>query len=157
MSPRPAYRREARRTGDVWEVAELLVEAVRPALVVLVCSDAVDSADIDTTRTEMAADGLREVEVFRVGNGNDAEAVLADLDRRIADYCAAGNRWDGADLAVDVTGGTVPISLALLRVAALAGAVCVYVAKEQRGREIVAGTQRARQFDPRTFAGALPS
>jgi hypothetical protein len=30
MSPRPAYRREARRTGDIWEVAELLMEAVRP-------------------------------------------------------------------------------------------------------------------------------
>lgn len=148
LRPVPVYRRERERTGAVFEVGDLLVGAVRPKRVVLVCSDAVDRAPVDEAATAMTTDGL-EVEIFDVTNANDVETVLADLEHRIRGYRERGNPWDGATLSIDVTGGTVPISIALLRVAALAGAHCVYVAKEQRGRDIVPGSQHPRQFDPR--------
>jgi hypothetical protein len=146
--PVPLYRRRADRTGDIHGVGELLVEAVQPTRVILVRSEAVDPAAAETILTALTQDGY-ETDVFRITNANDVTTVAEDLRRAIDTYRAQGNTWDGNALSIDVTGGTVPMSLALLRVAAQAAAPCVYITKQQRGRDIVAGSQQPRQFDPR--------
>jgi len=146
--PVPLYRRHADRTGEIYGVGELLVQAVNPTRVILIRSDAVDPAMADAVVTALNDDGI-ETETFNISNANDVKTISDDLRRCIDDYRTRGNPWDGSTLSVDVTGGTVPMSLALLRVAALAAAPCVYVTKQQRGRDIVPRSQRAYQFDPR--------
>ncbi|MFD7656632.1 hypothetical protein ACFV4N_21895 [Actinosynnema sp. NPDC059797] len=148
ISPRGTpYTRAAARAGNP-EVPEYLCDHVRPTTVVAVLNP--KTADrAHKLETELAADGITLVTVH-LDDVHDPTATVAGTDKiiqRLRDLGAPPDR-----VLVDVTGGNVPLTLAMLRTAAVHGARCVYVAT-QPGPDGTPRphTQQGHTFDPATL------
>jgi hypothetical protein len=64
------------------------------------------------------------------------EWLLDDLGEKVEQDGANGGSWDKASVVFDLTGGTVPMSLAMLRTAANLGVECVYMSWRHRGMRL---------------------
>jgi CRISPR-associated protein (Cas_Cas02710) len=136
-------------------VPDWLVDAVAPTLVIAVATPQINSAMIDGLRTQLAADGI-DFDHVELRGGGDLALGVPDAEHEILAKLKARNLLT-TPCAVDVTGGTVPMSIAMLRVASLLGATCTYVfSTEYKDNKPVPGTQVGKSFDPRALL-ATPS
>jgi hypothetical protein len=78
---------------------------------------------------------------------SDPKSTIPEVGRTVPAKLA---ELDPADrtVYVDITGGNVVMSLAMLRLGAVLGAECIYLASEYKNGEPVPGTQVGRAFDP---------
>lgn len=141
---RCVYRLERERVG-ARSIPEWLVDTCRPEAVVIVSSPQVGDVEAKLGRGLTAA-GIAYACV-ELPDVVDAKDAIPEAERRVPDAVAkldvAGRRT-----YVDTTGGNVIMSLAMLRVGAVLGAECTYLASEYRAGEPVPGTQVGRAFDP---------
>lgn len=146
------YRSRDTRTG-VMSVAEWLVDSSRPQLVIAVGSPQVADR-MAVMGAQLAADGV-DFESVVLRDAYDPEIAVPDAERLVVGVMAAGGLLD-RPCYVDTTGGTVPMSIAMLRVGALLGARCTYVSSTYDGREVVPGSQRGRAFKVSALLASLP-
>jgi hypothetical protein len=103
-------------------------------------------SSVDTLKQEFDADGITFIPV-RIEDAYDPTKVTWDSERVIEAVRALGTPPDR--ITVDVTGGTVAMTLAMMRVAATLGTRCVYVSsKADKDGKRVAYSQRGHSFDP---------
>ena len=136
-------------------VGEILLDTVRPRRVVLVSAPGAQSEQwLRTTREVLDHQGI-ESATFAMRSPDSVEWLLEDLGREIERDRAHGAAWDGSSTLFDLTGGTVPMSLAMLRTAATIGADCVYISSVHDRAGPRPGTQEPRQIDPKILIGGL--
>lgn len=113
------YTRIDRRAGPGPQIVEFLAAGTTPTTVVGVISPQVDQTTVDSLTAEFAADGIGFTPV-RISEAYEPHAVIGE-SRGIADTIA---RLDvpGSQILVDTTAGTIPMTLAMMRVAATLGA-----------------------------------
>ncbi|MEU4376718.1 hypothetical protein [Pseudonocardia alni] len=145
---RSGYTERDNRTG-VKTVVEWLVDSSRPDTVIGVCTPQ-SATVLPALRAGLAADGVR-LETAELSDVLDPEATVATAQALVVGLVDARGLRERSTY-VDITGGTVPMSLAMLRVGAVLGARCTYVSSEFRGGTVVPGTQRASAFDPAALA-----
>ncbi|MDN5751226.1 MAG: hypothetical protein L0H64_22430, partial [Pseudonocardia sp.] len=146
------YQRRSDRTGRV-PLACWLIDTIQPKIVIGVTNPGVTAAEVDRTRRELDADGV-VFDDIRLPSGVDATvavpAAQTQLRARLAQPDVTGKRC-----YIDVTGGNVVLSIAMLQVAAALGNDCVYVASDfDEKRNLIEGSQTGKSFDPRRFGGA---
>lgn len=152
LSPATQVRQPGDRDGKP-TVGEILLAAVRPRRVVLISAPGPQSEEwLNTTRAALERDGI-ESTTLHMRSPDLAEWLLEDLGREIEHDRTNGGSWDGANVLFDLTGGKVPMSLAMLRVAATVGAECVYLSSVHDRSGPRPGTQELRQIDPTTLIG----
>jgi CRISPR-associated protein (Cas_Cas02710) len=151
------YEQVGARVGRLPSITEILVDRLAPRTVILVRSQDVPDREWRTTRDSLQADGL-QVATIMVHNSEKPEEILADVQRALSRGMGDGQAWDLSSVAVDVTGGTKLMSLAMLRLAAELDASCVYVTKRYaHGRAGIApNSQVPYQFDPRQLVEVVP-
>ncbi len=137
------------RPGDL-NVPEANVIAATPGLVVAVASPPL-LGQLDGLRAGLAADGIGFAHVS-ISDPNDVREVVPEVTQRVLTLLRE-HEIKPDDVCFDTTGGNVPISLAMLRAAALHGSDCCYVSSRQdkHGRE--ARSQVSRSFDPVELVG----
>jgi hypothetical protein len=135
-------------------VPEWLVDAVRPTLVIAVATPQVE-AMIDEMRTNLGSDGI-DFDHVVLSDGGDPELAVPEAEAQVLAKLKGRNLLT-ASCVVDVTGGTVPMSIAMLRVASLLGATCTYVSSEYKNNGPVPGSQVGRSFAPRALLAAPSS
>jgi len=132
--------RTRQRTSTEW-----LVDSCRPQVVVAVGTPQV-AAMRQALHDGLDTDGVA-LEWLELADGGAPEIAVAEAQTLVVDLLDR-REWRHRPSYVDTTGGTVAMSFAMLRVAAVVNTTCIYVASEIRNREIVPGSQRARVFDP---------
>lgn len=139
------YERVSRRSRAM-EVVEFLVHSVRPQTVLGVVSPDVDKEVVDQLSNEFAADGITFVPVH-ITDAYEPAVVI----REAASVMTAARelKIEGTHILVDVTSGTVAMSLAMMRVANGLGARCASVSSRFRNGVRVPGEVSGHQFDPR--------
>ncbi len=134
---------------------EILLDTVRPRRVVLVSAPGGQSEQwLRTTRAALDQEHV-ESTTLSMRSPDSVEWLLEDLGREIERDRANGGSWDASSTLFDVTGGTVPMSLALLRMAATVGAECVYISSVHDRTGPRPGTQEPRQIDPKILIGGV--
>ncbi|MGH4014475.1 MAG: hypothetical protein ACRDSL_11250 [Pseudonocardiaceae bacterium] len=134
---------------------EILLRRVQPRQVVLVTAPGSDAEEwLRITRTALDQDGL-DTTTFTMRSPDSVEWLVEDLSQHIDQVRANGRPWDGTSTVFDLTGGTVAMSLAMLRTAAAVGAECLYITADYGPHGPIPGTQRVRQIDPRSFLSAV--
>lgn len=143
------YQRRDARTGRV-PLACWLVDTIRPDIVIGVSNPGISGTEIDRTRTELAADHVR-FDYVRLSSAIDATTAVPEAQELLQDRLGRPD-VTGRSCYVDVTGGTVVLTIAMLQSAAALGLDCVYVASEfDDQRNLIEGSQTGRSFDPRRF------
>ena len=126
-------------------IQEWLVDSCQPQHVVAVGTSDV-RARLDEIREGLREDGITVDEVVLTDPKNPDVAVREAQHLVVA--CLAARSLIGRSCYVDTTGGLVPMSIAMLRLGALLGVECTYVASEFADKKIVPGTQSAHAFYP---------
>lgn len=154
LSKGTQIRSQGGRTGAP-TLGEILVRQVQPRRVVLVSAPGGEAEEwLRVTRTALAKDGI-DTTTFTMRSRNSVEWLVEDLTQHIDDERANGQSWDGSSIVFDLTGGTLPMSLAMLRTAAAVGAECLYITVEYGPDGPIPGTQKDRQIDPKAFMRAV--
>lgn len=147
---RPQGMRDGKPT-----LGEILLRRVQPRRVVLVTAPGSDAEEwLRITRTALHEDGL-DTATFTMRSPDSVEWLVEDLSRHIGQERSDDRPWDGSSTVFDLTGGTVAMSLAMLRTAAVAGAECLYITVDYGPNGPIPGTQRVRQIDPRSFLSVV--
>lgn len=143
------YLRKQRRDRAP-EIPEFLCEESTPKTVVGVLTPRT-APMADDLATELAADGIAFQPVL-IEDAHRPVAAVEDSDKILDQLRALGVPADR--VLIDVTGGSVPLTLAMMRVAGVLGARCVYVSTDvdSDGRR-VPYSQRGHAFDPRAITG----
>ncbi|MBB4677435.1 hypothetical protein [Crossiella cryophila] len=144
----PYLRKQRRDRGP--EVPEFLCDESTPKTVVGVLSPRTASM-ADDLAAELAADGI-EFRPVLIDNAHSPVGAVEGSGKvldQLRDLDVPADR-----VLIDVTGGSVPLTLAMMRVAGLLGARCVYVSADvgSDGR-LVPYSQRGYAFDPRAITG----
>ncbi|MGH3940488.1 MAG: hypothetical protein ACRDTG_17990, partial [Pseudonocardiaceae bacterium] len=106
-------------------LGEILLHRTQPRRVVLVSAPGGEAAEwLRITRTALDEDGL-DTTAFTMRSPDSVEWLVEDLAQYIEDERENGQPWDGGNTVFDLTGGTVAMSLAMLRTAAAVGAECL--------------------------------
>ncbi len=149
------YESRRRRTKSK-TIPDWLVDTVAPTLVIAVATPQIESAMIDEMRTNLASDDV-EFDHVVLSDGRDPAIVVPEAEDQVLAKLKSRNLLT-TSCAVDVTGSTVPMSIAMLRVASLLGATCTYVASRRyEDNSPVLGSQVGKSFDPRALLAAPPS
>lgn len=136
-------------------LGEILLQTVQPRRVVLVTAPGGDAEEwLRVTSAALDEEGIRRT-TFTMRSPDKVEWLVKDLAEHIESDRSDGEPWDGSSTVFDLTGGTVAMSLAMLRTAAAVGAECLYITTDYDRRGPVPGTQQARQIDPRSFMSAV--
>ncbi len=153
LSPkRYGYRpRHSGRTGDRM-VPEVNVDAATPRLVVAVATPQIPAASVDDLKANLAADDV-DFDVVSISEPGDVKQVVPEVTQRILAKLREHDVGPG-DVCFDTTGGNVPVSLAMLRAAALYGSDCCYVSSRLDGDGRAPHSQVPRSFDPAGLFGA---
>ncbi|ABW10820.1 hypothetical protein Franean1_1373 [Parafrankia sp. EAN1pec] len=152
----PQYQPRALRTGRLPSILEILVDRITPKTVILLRSPDVPDDAWTQTRDGLTSDGL-QTGLLAVPNCEDPVDFVAYVNRALSRGPSGGAVYDLTSVAVDVTGGTKLMSLAMARLAAELDASCVYVTKAFRDADTIEpGTQIPYQFDPRQIVNAGP-
>lgn len=146
------YRSRGSRMGEI-SVAEWLVDSARPQLVIAVGSPQV-AERMTGMGEQLNADGVA-FESIVLRDVYDPEIAVPDAERLVIGLMTANGVLDRS-CYVDTTSGTVPMSIAMLRVGSLLGAQCTYISSTYCGREVVPGSQRGRAFDVSGLLTPLP-
>lgn len=133
-------------------VPEVNVDAATPRLVVAVATPQISAASVDDLKVCLAADDV-DFDVVSISEPNDVKQVVPDVTQLVLAKLRE-HRVDPGEVCFDTTGGNVPISLAMLRAAALYGSNCCYVSSRLNGDGRAPHTQLARSFDPTVLFGA---
>ena len=150
MGPRQAaYRESSNRRGDP-SSTEVIVDKAKAALVIAVTTDAVSDDQLDAVRTGLRADGI-EFDTVKLDDPTDAEKAVPEGSGKALD-ALAHHKVDPPDVCFDTTGGTVPMSLAMLHAATRYGADCCYVSSKQEQGERLPKTQKVTTFSPAAWA-----
>jgi hypothetical protein len=149
---RSGYTPRDRRTGEK-TVIEWLVDSSRPAHVIGVATPQVNDL-LPGIRMGLAADGVR-FDSVEIRDAGDPDTAVADAQSLVISMVQSRS-LTGRTCYVDTTGGSVPMSLAMLRVGSLLGAECTYVSSEYKDRALVPGSQKGRAFDPVALLTATP-
>lgn len=153
LSPnRYGYRpRDTGRTGDL-TVPEVNVDTARPRLVVAVATPQILAASVDELKVSLAQDDV-DCEVVSISEPNDVKQVVPNVTQQVLAKLRERNIEPG-DVCFDTTGGNVPMSLAMLRAAALYGSDCCYVSSQMNRDGRTPRTQWPRSFDPTDLFGS---
>jgi hypothetical protein len=141
--PRSDFRPAAERPGDL-ELPEYLVRWTQPSTVILVSATAVPSQ----IEKNLKAAGIRRVHVVSLPDPYDPEPTLPEVANQVKGLLETNNLVN-KKINVDITSGTVIMSLAMLRLALLVNATVVYVWSQQENGKRIPHTQRSKAFDPR--------
>ena len=153
LSPHYTYRPRGKgRTGDR-QVPEVNVDAATPRLVVTVVTPQVSDARLGELRAGLAVDEVK-LDVVHISEPNNVKQVVPNLTHQVLAKLRE-HQVEAADVCFDTTGGNVPMSLAMLRAAALYGSSCCYVSSEMGRDGRTPHTQVSRSFDPAALFGAL--
>jgi len=152
LSPnRYGYRpRDHGRTGDR-TVPEVNVDAAAPRLVIAVASPQITHESRSELRTGLAADDVK-LDVVDISEPDDVKKVVPDVTQKVLAKLRE-HQIDPGDVCFDTTGGNVPISLAMLRAAAVYGSDCCYVSSRLDRDGRAPYSQLARSFDPVALFG----
>ncbi|MGH8918124.1 MAG: hypothetical protein ACRD0H_07275, partial [Actinomycetes bacterium] len=146
------YRpRDTGRTGDL-TVPEVNVDAARPRLVIAVATPQVPAASVDELRAGLAADGV-DFDVVSISDPGDVKQVVPEVPQLVLAKLRE-HEVDPGKVCFDTTGGNIPVSLAMLRAAALYGSDCCYVSSRMDRDGRAPRTQSPRSFDPAALFGA---
>lgn len=152
MGPNQAtYRKSSDRRGDP-SSTEVIVDKATPSLVIAVTTAAVPDDVLDAVRNGLRADGIG-FDCVTLDAPNDAEKAVPDGAAKTIEKLRH-HRVDPSDVCCDITGGTKPMSLAMLQAALLYGATCCYVSSEQARGERLPKTQTVAEFSPAAWAVA---
>ena len=153
LSPqRYGYRsRESGRTGDLM-VPEVNVDAASPRLVVAVATPQIPAASVDELKANLAVDDV-DFDVVSISEPDDVKQVVPEVTQRVL-ATLREHDVDPGDVCFDTTGGNVPVSLAMLRAAALYGSDCCYVSSRLDRDGRAPRSQLPRSFDPAALFGA---
>ncbi len=144
------YRpRDTERPGDL-TVPEVNVDAATPNLVVAVATPPL-LGKLDALRAGLAGDDIEFAHVS-ISDPDDVRQVVPEATRRTLDLLRE-HEIAPADVCFDTTGGNVPMSLAMLRAAALYGSDCCYVSSQQHQGGRAARSQVSRSFEPNVLLG----
>jgi len=136
-------------------LGEILLRRVQPRRVVLVSAPGSEAEEwLRVTKAALGEDGL-DTTTFTMHSRDSVEWLVEDLSRHIDTERKNGRPWDGSSTVFDLTGGTLPMSLAMLRTAAAVGAECLYITVDYGPDGPIPGTQQARQIDPKSFMSAV--
>jgi len=150
MSPRRStFRPATDQTGDP-SPPEVIIGQARPTLVVGVATKAVSADQIDSVRAGLHVEGI-ELEIVRLADPDDAEVTVPEATKVVLDLLQRRN-VNPSDVCFDTTGGTVPMSLAMLHAAARYGSDCCYVSSGSRDGVRLPNTQKVSSFDPAALA-----
>ncbi|WP_298800704.1 hypothetical protein [Pseudonocardia sp. 73-21] len=147
---RTRYDARGRRTGSM-SVANWLLDAARPSVVIGVTNPQIPAQQVEQLRAELAVDGIA-FETVCLSAVHDPEVAVRDAEEMLVGQLQLRGLAERS-CYVDTTGGTVALSMAMLRVAALIGAQCTYVSSRFENNQPVPGTQVGHAFDPRTLLG----
>lgn len=153
LSPkRYGYRpRDAGRTGDLM-VPEVNVDAASPRLVVAVATPQIPGSSLDELKAGLTTDGVA-FDVVSISEPDDVKQVVPEVTQRVLTKLRE-QQVDPGDVCFDTTGGNVPVSLAMLRAAAIYGSDCCYVSSRLGRDGRTPRTQFPRSFDPAVLFGA---
>lgn len=147
-------RPQGSRDGEP-TLGEILLSSVQPRRVILVSAPGGEAEEwLRATQTALGENGL-DTTTFTMRSRNSVEFLVEDLSRHIDAERKNSQPWDGSSTVFDLTGGTLPMSLAMLRTAAAVGAECLYVTVDYGPNGPIPGTQQARQIDPKSFMSAV--
>jgi hypothetical protein len=106
------------------------------------------------TKTALDEAGL-DATTFSMHTPDSVEWLVEDLTRHIDEDRDNDRPWDAGSTVFDLTGGTVAMSLAMLRTAAAVGAECLYITVDYGPDGPIPGTQQVRQIDPKSFLSVV--
>lgn len=150
MGPRQAvYRETSNRRGDL-SSTEVIVDKAKPALVVAMTTDAVSDGELDAVRAGLRAYGI-QFDTVSLDDPTDVEKAVPEGSANVIEALRR-HQVDPSDVCFDVTGGNVPMSLAMLHAAAHYGADCCYVSSKQEQGERLPKTQKVTTFVPAALA-----
>ena len=138
------YSSVRRRTGAK-TIQEWLIDTCRPNVVILVGTAQV-AAQVAAIRAGLAEDPPACF-VVELSDGTDPKKAVREAQNLVIALMEAESLL-GRSTYVDTTGGSVPMSIAMLRLGALLGTQCTYIASDFKDKQIVPGTQRGRAFLP---------
>lgn len=145
MSPSYTYYSRDKRERDP-AVPEVTVDAARPRLVIAVVSREYQTDKQQQMRRGLAADDV-EVEIVEISNVNEVDQAVREASQKVLALLRE-RKVKPEQVCFDTTGGTVPMSFAMLRAAALYGSDCCYVSSKYIQGERQPYTQCARSFNP---------
>jgi hypothetical protein len=113
-------------------------------------TDAVSDDQLDAVRAGLRAYGIK-FDTVPLDDPTDVEKAVPEGSTNVIE---ALRRYqvDPSDVCFDITGGNVPMSLAMLHAAARYGADCCYVSSKQEQGERLSKTQKVTTFAPAVLA-----
>lgn len=150
MSPKVSvYRPQADRRGD-HSPPEVVARRAQPALVIGVATRAISHEQIDDTRAGLRADGI-DFETVTLTEPYDAAVTVPETAMLVLELLR-NRKVAPSAVCFDTTGGTVPMSLAMLHAASRYGSDCCYVSSGSRDGVRLPNTQVVTSFDPAALA-----
>lgn len=145
------YRpRASERPGDL-TTPEVNVDAAKPTLVVAVATPQISLERLEALRTGLKEDGIEFAHVS-ISDPDDARKVVPEMTQRVLALLRE-HKIEASNVCFDTTGGNVPMSLAMLRAAALYGSECCCVSSQQDQYGRAPRSQVSRSFEPSSLLG----
>lgn len=153
LGRRPRYEQKSSR-GRATSVYESIIDACKPRLAVLV-TDPDGARGLTPLQNALFEDGVESIVVpmddvmdprYTIEVG--ASLIVSVIKPRLS---------EGDQVYVDTTGGTIPMSLSMVRLASALECECVYVSAEyDRTGALIRGSDKAHRFYPELISnGAL--
>ncbi len=149
LGPRSEFRRLEDRNQSELSVPEYLVQHTHPSKVILVSTPQV--AALDEIRRNLETERIT-VHRVTLSDAMDPDEALSEVPRQVTELLE-NEKLSDKKINVDVTSGTVVMSLAMVRLALILSAQVVYV--WGRGLEGKPAARQSRSFDPRDVLPAV--
>lgn len=148
------YQNRANRTGPP-PLANWLIDTIEPRLVIGVASPDIPAAQLDDLRTQLGVDNIT-FDHLTLPDVLDADVAVRYAESQLLARCGQPELANWTRY-VDITGGNVVMSIAMLRAAAALSADCVYVSARRENNQVVEGSQQGHSFDPRRLLATPPT
>jgi hypothetical protein len=137
------------------EIAEYLIDEMHPTVVIAVTTRLVPNTTVPDMTRALAALNITMHTVL-LDNAADPDTVVSVIPQLI-DRVVREQHVGDLRIAVDLTAGTVAMTLGLLRTALLLRASAAYVMSDRDDNGVpIPYTQQGRIFDPATVLPLLP-
>lgn len=136
-------------------IPEWVIDATEPKKVFLVATPEVRArVDLREIHESLRADGIDAV-IVAIDGGKEPGRVVGECIEKLVPIVQAALRRDER-CYIDTTGGTVPLSMAMLRLAAEIEHECIYVSAnfDPTSRTVINGSQKGHRFYPNAITKA---